>query len=111
LWGLLHDASESYLQDVVRPLKELAEFEAYRAAESRLQRCIVERFFLAPEQPASVTAADDWMLMIEARNLMATGGQYLARPPADITVSVREPWSPEKAERQFLARFEQLSPE
>jgi hypothetical protein len=111
LWGLLHDASEAYLQDVVRPLKELPEFEAYRAAESRLQRCIVERFGLAPEQPASVTAADDWMLAVECRDLMATGGRYIAAPPADITVSVTEPWSSERAKHEFLARFDQLFPE
>lgn len=110
LWGLLHDASEAYLQDVCRPLKELPAFEAYRAAESRLQRCIVERFGLAPEQPASVTAADDWMLAIEMRDLMATSGRYIA-PPAHIAITVREPWSLEKGKREFLARLDQLFPE
>ena len=57
LWGLLHDASEAYLSDVPAPLKELPEFEAYRAAERSLQRVIAARFGLAPEQPASVTEA------------------------------------------------------
>jgi hypothetical protein len=108
LWGLLHDASEAYLQDVCRPLKALDEFRAYRAAESRLQRCIVERFGLAPEQPASVTAADDWMLAVEARDLTATGGQYVAAPPAHVTVSITNPWPPERAERAFLTTFERL---
>jgi hypothetical protein len=111
LWGILHDASEAYLQDVVRPLKELPEFEAYRAVESRLQRCIMERFGLAPEQPASVTVADDWMLAIEARDLMATGGQYIVILPPHVAISVAEPWSPEKAEREFLTRFNELLPE
>ncbi len=108
LLGLLHDASEAYLQDVIRPLKELAEFKAYRIAERRLQRCILERFGLGPEQPVSVTAADDWMLAVEARDLMATGGGYLVMPPVHVTVSVTDPWPSEVAARQFLARFEQL---
>ena len=59
LWGLLHDASQAYLVDLPRPLKQLPEFAAYREAERRLQRMIAVRFGLPPEQPASVTEADD----------------------------------------------------
>jgi hypothetical protein len=107
LWGLLHDASEAYLQDVCRPLKALDEFGAYRAAESRLQRCIVERFSLGSEQPSSVTVADDWMLAVEYRDLMTpVGDHFLAEPPAHVTVSITRPWSPETAEQKFLDRFE-----
>jgi hypothetical protein len=109
LWGLLHDASEAYLQDVCRPLKELAEFDAYRAAESRSQRCIVKRFGLGPEQPPSVTAADDWMLAVEYRDLMTpVRDQYIAAPPAHVSVSITELWRPELAKLAFLTRFEQL---
>jgi len=108
LWGLLHDASEAYLQDVCRPLKDSVEFRAYRAAESRLQRCIVQRFGLAPEQPTSVKAADDWMLAVEARDLTATGGHYVAAPPAHVTVSITTPWQPQRAARAFLNLFERL---
>jgi hypothetical protein len=106
LWGLLHDASEAYLLDLVRPLKDLTEFRAYRAAESKLQRCIMEQFGMGPEQPASVTAADDWVLAIEYRDLMTPArDQYIATPPSHITISVQEPWSPERAEREFLKTF------
>lgn len=109
LCGLLHDASEAYLLDVVRPLKDLAEFGAYRAAESRLQRCIMEQFGMAPEQPASVTAADDWMLAIEYRDLMTPAlDQYVATPPMHVTVNITESWSPEIAEQKFMSRFERL---
>ena len=58
LWGLLHDASEAYLSDVPAPLKELPQFEAYRAAERSLQGTIAVRFGLSTEQPRSVTEAD-----------------------------------------------------
>jgi 5'-nucleotidase len=109
LWGLLHDASEAYLQDVCRTLKAHDEFRAYRAAESRLQRCIVQRFGLAPEQPASVTLADDRMLAVEYRDLMTPVREYyVAIPPAHVMVSVTNPWQPEEAEREFQARFEEL---
>jgi uncharacterized protein len=109
-WGLLHDASEAYLGDAVRPLKELAEFAAYRRAEQRLQRCIAERFGLGPDQPASVTAVDDLMLAVEYRDLMThpMDEQYIASPPPDCAVSIQETWSPVMAELHFLARFNHL---
>jgi hypothetical protein len=46
LWGLLHDASEAYLCDVPAPLKELPQFDAYRAAERSLQHAMA---MLIPE--------------------------------------------------------------
>jgi hypothetical protein len=91
----------------VRPLKELAEFAAYRRAEQRLQGCIMERFGLRPEQPASVTAADDLMLAVEYRDLMthSADDRYIVSPPLDLAVSIQETWSPVTAELNFLARF------
>ena len=71
-----------------------------------------ERFGLPPEQPASVAVADDLMLAVEYRDLMThlPDEQYIASPPAGVTVSIREPWPPESAEREFLSRFERLFP-
>ena len=108
LWGLLHDASEAYLVDLPRPLKLLPEFAPYREAERRLQRAVAERFGLAPEQPASVTEADDTMLWIEAHSLlcsMPVEAVRDTRPPFEIT----DPLLPVEAERLFLARFKELS--
>ena len=107
LWGLLHDASEAYLVDLARPLKQLPEFAAYREAERRLQRIIAERFGLPPEQPASVTEADDTMLWIEAHSLLGSLPEEPireARTPFEIT----KPLAPVEAERLFLARFKEL---
>jgi hypothetical protein len=107
LWGLLHDASEAYLVDLPRPLKLLPEFAAYREAERRLQRAVSVRFGLAPEQPASVTAADDKMLWIEAHSLLGSMPVEVirdTRPPFEIT----DPLLPVEAERLFLSRFKEL---
>jgi len=108
LWGLLHDASEAYLVDLPRPLKLLPEFAAYREAERRLQRAVAVRFGLAPEQPASVTAADDTMLWIEAHSLLGSMPVEVirdTRPPFEIT----DPLLPVEAERLFLSRFNELT--
>jgi hypothetical protein len=108
LWGLLHDASEAYLVDLPRPLKQLPEFAAYREAERRLQRAVAERFGLPPDQPASVTVADDTMLWIEAHSLLGSMAVEVirsTRPPFEIT----DPLLPVEAERLFLARFRELT--
>lgn len=66
LAGLLHDASEAYLGDVTYPLKRSKAMSAYRDAESRLQRRILERFGLAPELPEIVLHYDKRMCAFEA---------------------------------------------
>jgi hypothetical protein len=88
LWGLLHDASEAYLVDLPRPLKLLPEFAPYREAEHRLQRAVAARFGLPPDQPASVTEADDTMLWIEAHSLLGSmpfEAVRDTRPPFEIS--------------------------
>jgi hypothetical protein len=89
-------------------LKLLPEFAVYREAERRLQRAVAVRFGLAPEQPASVTEADDTMLWIEAHSLLGSMPVEVirdTRPPFEIT----EPLLPVEAERLFLARFKELT--
>jgi 5'-deoxynucleotidase YfbR-like HD superfamily hydrolase len=66
LAGLLHDASEAYLSDIVRPVKFTAEMEGYRAIEKRLENAIAEKFGLAAAMTPSIKAADDLVLLSEA---------------------------------------------
>jgi hypothetical protein len=73
LAGLLHDASEAYLPDVVRPLKKLPAFAAYRQAEERLQKMIAEKYGLPWPEPAHVKEADNIILTAEANVLMDNG--------------------------------------
>ena len=84
LWGLLHDASEAYLVDLPRPLKLLPEFAPYREAECRLQRAVAVRFGLPPDQPASVTEADDTMLWIKAHSLLGSTSAGTIHPAAPV---------------------------
>ena len=94
--------------DLPRPLKQLPEFAPYREAVRRLQRAVAVRFGLPPDQPASVTEADDTMLWIEAHSLLGSMPEAAirdTRPPFEIT----DPLLPVEAERLFLARFKELS--
>jgi hypothetical protein len=113
LWGLLHDASEAYLQDVARPIKRAEEMEKYRTVERVLQEVIVNQFELHFPQPESVTQADELMLAIEAKDLMSPlipGWEPLLKILEAIKVEARlgPIWSSTVAKNIFLARFESL---
>lgn len=78
LHALLHDATEAYVGDLVRPLKEgmrnWANYHglacAYDVAEQQVWEAICERFDLDPRLPASVKHADLVALATEKRDLM-----------------------------------------
>ena len=108
LWGLLHDASEAYLSDVPAPMKELPEFEAYRAAERSLQGTIAVRFGLSTEQPRSVTEADRAVLGIEIRGLLKPPGGRQPGRPSHNKLAITNPWQPRVAKARFLSRFREL---
>lgn len=61
LWGLLHDAAEAYLGDLVRPLKHSEFGVAYIEAEQRAERAITETFGLEYPMPSIVKAADNYV--------------------------------------------------
>jgi hypothetical protein len=111
LWALLHDASEAYLVDIPRPLKQSPWFTPYREAEAALQRAIFKRFGLRGELPAAVTVVDDRLLATEARDLLIR--DHDAGPAwwqADQCFPfLIEPWEPRRAETQFLRRFRMLT--
>ena len=71
LWGLLHDASEAYLGDIVKPLKITGAFRQYRGLERRMQAAICAHFGLPALEPLSVRRVDKALVAIEARDLIA----------------------------------------
>lgn len=122
LWGLLHDATESFIGDMNRPLKYSPGLEAYRDYEDRNCRVIMSFFGLGPDEPKEVKDADNRLLVTEQRDLMwgyTSGGNTqkvaLAEPSLNSTLArieplpeVIDPWTPEEARRVFLMRFYEL---
>lgn len=105
-WGLLHDASEAYLGDVRKPIKECGDFEAYRAAEARCMAAVCARFGLDPREPESVRRADHVLALTEGRDLV----HHAPRPKAGAAPlsGTIVPWDWEEARDRFLARFAEL---
>lgn len=107
--ALHHDDSETYLQDMAKPLKNHETLgRAYRGAEQRIERVIREalgvHFPVSPE----VKEADLLMLCAEADQLVHGRKHwtyYRELPAADLKITK---WSPEKTERKWLARHAEL---
>ena len=58
LTGLLHDAAEAYLGDIIRPLKHRPWAVDYLEMEERLEKVIAQKFHLPFPLPDEVKAAD-----------------------------------------------------
>jgi len=106
MWALLHDAAEAYLGDLPRPIKQLPEMAAYRAAEAAIMLKVCERFGLPAETPADVKVVDEVMLSTEARDIASSRADIrtwrLPEPPLAQTIRA---WPWEVAEQRFLTRF------
>lgn len=108
LAGLLHDAAEAYIGDCVRPLKRTSAMMRYRDVEKSIEEALAQRFQLTYPFAEIIKAADEIILMTEARDLMqpaAVTWNNPAKPLENITIL---PKSPEEAYAQFMQRFEGL---
>lgn len=110
LWALLHDATESYVGDMVRPLKK--HMPDFVIAEDVVMGAIAERFSLvSPSMPPAVREADNRILLDERAELLGT-------PPQAWAVEGMEPlgatiigWDPVVAEYMYLTRLSELTGE
>lgn len=101
LAALLHDASEAYLGDVVKPLKAL--LPNFKEIERRVEDAIAERFSVDGFGDPLIKRADMISLATEKRDLMPHSTEdwsYLEG--IDPLPSPLEPMSPQSAKRAFL---------
>lgn len=106
LWGLLHDAPEAYISDMIRPLKK--KMPEFRELDEHIMTLICEKFGLPLEMPESIKEADNRIIENERLAL-------LSEPPLPWTVLhgalpnvAIQAWTPEEAEIRYLARFQNL---
>ena len=112
--GLLHDAAEAYVGDLIRPIKHQPEMAFYRDIEDWLLDTIFEKAGLPSgvgEQllPASVKHADNSVLAAERDHPRIVGGATAPWAPLPMPAAVRfGMWSPAEAKQVFLDRFDAL---
>lgn len=104
LAALLHDATEAYLGDMTRPLKEWMPY--YRGFEDVIWGRVCERFGLEIDLPASVRQADLIALATERRDLMpsdpAIWDCLVGVEPAPERI---RPWAPTEARLTYHQRL------
>jgi hypothetical protein len=108
LWALLHDATEAYMGDLIRPLKR--QMPAYAEAEGDLMLVICHRFGLDYFEPAEVKAADTRILRDERAVLLGEPPQpWLAIENVQPLGVEVEGWAPDRARGEYLVRFHELA--
>lgn len=103
LGALMHDASEAYLCDVIRPIKSY--LTNYLAIEADLEKCIAQNFNLDWPAHPIIKKLDTGILADERDQAMASppvSWPQTTEPPLGVTL---EFWSPEVAKHIFLESF------
>lgn len=99
---LLHDASEAYLSDMVKGVKD--QLEVFRIIEDRLQGIIYKKFNVEPFDHAEVKRVDYAIMNTEAHAIMSNlDGWLFPEPPLDIEIKY---WVPMHTEEKFLQLYE-----
>jgi hypothetical protein len=94
LQALLHDASEAYLLDIPRPVKQ--GLSNYKEIENKLMLLIASKFGFQYPLDQQVKLIDEEMLKIEWHGLMLS-----RKPPFEC-------WTPAYAKEMFLKTFDEL---
>jgi hypothetical protein len=105
LWGLLHDSGEAYLPDVPRPIKPF--LTGFKGMEDAIMLAVCERYGLCLQEPSMVKRVDTAILADEMAQIMGPPPADWYLPEGALGVTI-EGWLPERAEKEFLKRFERL---
>lgn len=107
--GLMHDATEAYVNDLSRPLKNL--LPEYKVVEERFALAIAEKFGVTHPLPKQVKDADNVSLLWERRDLMKAPPEAWVEEHLVTLVPEQPlyPWTPAEARAEFMHRFHELS--
>lgn len=106
LAALLHDAGEFATGDNISPMKQLV--PALKDVERHIKVVIDDKFGLHAADHKSIKFIDDCLLASEAKQLTESpeDAPYMQMPDLQVSCLC---WTLERAEREFLARFNSLT--
>lgn len=99
--ALLHDATEAYMGDLVRPLK--LQMPTYREAELNLQDFIFDKFGLPPLTPPEIKDAD-LRICNDEREVLLYPRPWVIDHLEPLGVDL-ECWFPNQAEEEWINMF------
>lgn len=106
--GLMHDAAEAYIGDMVGPLKQLC--PDFKAIEKRVEAAIAAKFGLPDPLPPTIKHADLRALRTEQRDLTSGAGANWNGLDDYAPLPERiKAWGPQQSAAIFLARFYHLA--
>ena len=109
LWGLLHDAAEAYIGDIITPIKQ--KITEFKKIENGILAAIAKRYNLFFPMPSTIKECDLRILATEKRDLMKPGliWEHLEGiEPYNFTIV---PVTPGEAELLFFERWHELTGE
>lgn len=106
-WGLMHDAPETWLFDMIRPIKRTRMAQEFRQIERRIMSLVCAKFGLPATEPEAVKDIDNRICLTEGLQLMPNQPEPWGIPGPPIDVKL-ECWSPDDAMAAFLNRYNQL---
>lgn len=109
LLGLMHDAAEAYVGDMVRSIKHAPGMESYRAIEKSIEAVIFKKFGLdwaTPEDMAIVKQYDIRALCTERLFIVSAPPATWSQNGDAFPISHLDPWTPKYAEWAFKKRYE-----
>jgi uncharacterized protein len=104
---LMHDASEAYLADIARPVKNI--LPDYQALEAKIEGMLAQKFDLIYPFPKWLKALDTRILLDE-RKMLQPFASYewavdkIGAKPLGVKLQC---WSPAQAAREYLHRYNQ----
>ena len=111
LWALLHDASEAYLVDLPHPLKHRSALGAlYAEVEDRTPGCDL-RALRAPGRAAAACSrrSTATLLATEREAVSQVAWEWPELEGVEPLELEIDPWLPDRAHDEFLARFERIA--
>jgi hypothetical protein len=108
LAGLMHDAAEAYLNDIVSPVKR--GLSKFKALEHRVQSIIEERFGIHYASYAPIKQSDLIVLATEKRDLLPHNSEKWEELAGVVPLpQVIEPMPAEAAKHAFMEKFLELT--
>lgn len=112
LWGLLHDAEEAYIGDIIRPAQELLG-EEFRQLQRFVRFQIAQEFGLPPKIPEAVLEVDNRLLVAEMRSSLIYDHPDVVPLGAEGVEPLSVVFTPENdwlaGYQVFMNRYEELT--